>query len=95
MLSAEWPIKPAKILELLHMVDKQTKFPAQTGVTVTDQRPEGRRRFVKSAAIGLPAVLTLHSGGLAALSLPCRERPENWTEVEENPNGSCALSGML
>jgi len=56
--------------------------------------PEGRRRFVKGAAVGLPAVLTLHSGGLAALSLPCRLRPENAFEVEKNPNGSCALSGL-
>ena len=55
---------------------------------------EGRRRFVKGAAVGLPAVLTLHSGGLAALSLPCRLRAQNAFEVEKDPNGSCALSGL-
>lgn len=53
-----------------------------------------RRRFVKAAALGVPAVLTLRSGGLAALSTPCRDRIENLDEVMNDPEGSCALSGL-
>jgi len=55
-------------------------------------QPTDRRRFVRGAALGVPAVLTLHSGGLAALSLPCSARAQNQIEIQDNPEGSCAMS---
>jgi len=76
------------------MTDKTVKTPLQAGSTPTHTLPAGRRRFIKGTALALPAVLTLRSGGLAAMSVPCSQRSENAFEVENNPEGSCALSTM-
>lgn len=61
------------------------------------QHTGSRRRFIKGAALGTPAVLTLRSGGLAALSVPCSERFGGTEEIHGDgatnaPTTSCALS---
>ncbi len=56
------------------MTQRQSTDNAPQTADTPETATLGRRRFVQAAGLGLPAILTLRSGGLAAQSITCQDR---------------------